>query len=208
MMIMENHTKDSFYTSIPKIENAKDLLYAISNKYTNFSKNEKKELYNNHLVNVCFGSNIIDVPSDTWWLDSGATIHACNSMQAVICKRSPTSLEQYVYMEEGTRVQVDFLGVVRLQLSTGNFLKLQDVVYIPWIMRNLILVPILDRLECSFFLGTGKVNLYRGSLLIDDETLCGNLYRLGLYSLLSFSPNVNTVSSTKHLKLNDKSSII
>ena len=59
-------------------------------------------------MNVCFESNIIDVSSDTWWLDSGATIYACNSMQAVISKRSPTSLEQYVYMEDGTKVQVVF----------------------------------------------------------------------------------------------------
>ena len=27
-------------------------------------------------------------------------------------------------MGDGTRVQVDFLGVVRLQLNTGNFLEL------------------------------------------------------------------------------------
>ena len=65
------------------------------------------------LVNVCFESNIIDVSSDNWWLDSDDIIHACNSMQAVINIRSPTSLEQYVYMGDGTKVQVDFLGVVR-----------------------------------------------------------------------------------------------
>ena len=68
-------------------------------------------------MNVCFESNIIDVPFDTWWLDGGATIHACNSMQVVISRRSLTSLEQYVHMGDGTKVQVDFLGVVRLQLS-------------------------------------------------------------------------------------------
>ena len=50
----------------------------------------------------------IYVSSDTWWLDNGATIHTCNSMQAVISRRSPTSLEQYVYMGDDTRVQVDF----------------------------------------------------------------------------------------------------
>ena len=59
-----------------------------------------------------------------------------------------------------------------------------------------------------FFFSTGKVNLYRDSLLISNEALCGDLYRLGLYSLLSFSPNVNNVSSTKHLKLNEKSFIL
>ena len=115
-----------------------------------------------------------------------------------------------MYMGDGTRVQVDFLGVVRLQLSTLIFLELQDVAYIPSIGRNLISVPVLDRLGYSFFFffGTGKVNLYRDSLLIGNETLCGDLYRLGLYSLLYFSPNVNTVSSTKRLKLNEKSYII
>ena len=68
--------KNFIYASIQKIENAKDFLYAISKKYTKFSKNGKNELYDNHLVNVYFESNIIDVSSDTWWLDSGATIHA------------------------------------------------------------------------------------------------------------------------------------
>ena len=41
-------------------------------------------------------------------------------MQAMISKISLTSLEQYVYLGDGTRVKVDFLGVVRLQLSMGK----------------------------------------------------------------------------------------
>ena len=41
LMIMENHMKDSIYERIPKIENAKEFLYAISKKYTKFSKNGK-----------------------------------------------------------------------------------------------------------------------------------------------------------------------
>ena len=91
-------------------------------------------------MNVCFGINVINVSSYTWWLDSGATIHTFNSMQAMISRRNLTSLEQYVYMGDGTRVQVDILGVVRLQLSKENFLELQDVAYIPSIRRILISV--------------------------------------------------------------------
>ena len=115
--------EESIYASFSKIENAKEFLVAISKKYTKFSNNEKNELFDNHWLNVCFESNVIDVSSDTWWLDSGATIHACNSMQSVI-SRSLTSLEQYVYMRDSTSVKVDFLGVVRLQLSIGFFLEL------------------------------------------------------------------------------------
>ena len=53
---MKNHMKYFVYASIPKIENAKDFLYAISKKYTKFSNNGKNELYDNHWVNVCFES--------------------------------------------------------------------------------------------------------------------------------------------------------
>ena len=74
-MIIENHIEDSIYASIPNIENAKEFLYAISKKYTMFSKNEKNELSDNHLVNVCFESNIIDVISDTWWLFGAIRVH-------------------------------------------------------------------------------------------------------------------------------------
>ena len=49
-------------------------------------------------------------------------------------------------MGDGNKVQVVSFGVVRLQLSTYNFFELQDVTYIPSIRRNLIFVPILDRL--------------------------------------------------------------
>ena len=76
------------------------------------------------------------------------------------------------------------------------------------IRRNLISVPILDRLGYNFLFGTGKVKLYRDSLLFGNGTLYGNLYRLELYSLLSFSPMVNTVSRTKRFRLKEKSSIL
>ena len=166
--------EDSIFASIPKIENVKEFMYVIGKKYTKFSMNEENELSDNHWVNVCFEFNAIDVLYDTWWLDSYATIQACNSMQAVI-SRSPTSLEQYVYIGEGTRVQVDFLGDVRLQLSTRIFLELQNVAYITSTRRNLISVPIFDRLGYSFLFGTRKVKLYQDSLLIGTGVLCGNI---------------------------------
>ena len=65
-----------------------------------------------------------------------------------------------MYIGYGIRVQVDFLGVVRLQLSTLNFLEFQDVAYIPLIRRNLISMPILDRRGYSFLFGSRKVKLY------------------------------------------------
>nr|GEV97588.1 hypothetical protein [Tanacetum cinerariifolium] len=38
---------------------------------------EKKSI---HYVSVCFESNLYEVPSNTWWFDSGATTHVSNIM--------------------------------------------------------------------------------------------------------------------------------
>ena len=134
----------------------------------------------------------------------------------MISRMSLTSEEQYVFKGDDTRVQVVvvffcFLRVVRLHLRrkfSFFFFELQNVAFIPFIRRNLISVPFLDRLGYSLLFGIGKVNLYRDSLLFDNGTLCGNLYKLELYSLIYFSLIVNTVSSTKHLRLNEKSYIL
>ena len=71
--------------------------------------------------------------------------------------------------------------------------------YIPLIRRNLISVPILNRLAYSFLFGTRKVELYRDSLLIGTRLLCGSLYRLELFALpyVSAILTVNTDSSSK-----------
>ena len=82
--------------------------------------------------------------------------------------------------------------------------------YIPSIRRNLISIPIFDRLGYSFLFGTGKVKLYQDSLLIGIGILCGSLYRLELFALPSVfaTLTVNTASSSKCLKLNEKFSTI
>ena len=71
----------------------------------------------------------------------------------------------------------------------------------------LISVLILDRLGYSFLFGNGKVKLYQYSLLISTGVPCGNLYRLVLSALpyVSTTLTVNTASSSKRLRLNEKS---
>ena len=80
--------------------------------------------------------------------------------------------------------------------------------YIPSIRRNLISILILDKLGYSFLFGTGKVKLYQDSLLIGNGILCESLYILELSTLPSVSATltINTASSSKRLRLNEKSS--
>ena len=82
-------------------------------------------------------------------------------------------------------------------------MELHEVACIPSIRMNLISVYILDRI-------TGKVTLYRDSILIKNEILCGNLYKLDLVDmplLTSSSSSLNIIATTKRSRLNEKSSI-
>ena len=82
--------------------------------------------------------------------------------------------------------------------------------YKPSITRNLIAIPILDRLGYSFLFGTTKVKLFQDSPSIGTGVLCGSLYRLELSAMPSVSTTltVNTASSFKRLRLNEKSSTL
>jgi hypothetical protein len=46
---------------------------------------------------VCHESFFVEAPNNTWWIDSGSTIHIVNSMQGFLTTRKPTSNEQRVY---------------------------------------------------------------------------------------------------------------
>ena len=80
--------------------------------------------------------------------------------------------------------------------------------YIPLIKRNLISIHILDKLGYSFLFRTRKIKLYQDSLLIGTGVLLN--YRLKLSALPSIfaTLTVNTISSSKRLRLNENSSIL
>ena len=78
-------------------------------------------------------------------------------------------------------------------------------------MRNLIFVSILDRLGYSLPFGTEKLSLYRDSLLIENGSLCENLYKLDLHdiaSVASSSSSLSTVVGSKRGRSDMRSSML
>nr|CAN75844.1 hypothetical protein VITISV_005150 [Vitis vinifera] len=49
-------------------------------------------------------TNIVDVHANSWWLDTGATIHVTNSLQEMTNKRRPSKHEECVYMGDGSKL--------------------------------------------------------------------------------------------------------
>ena len=69
------------------------------------------------LALVFFESNIIDVPSNTQWLDTSATIHVTNSLQALRNLRKPSDGELIIQLGNGDKVEVEHIRDISLELS-------------------------------------------------------------------------------------------
>ena len=67
-----------------------------------------------------YETNLIEVPSNTWWLDSGATINVSNKGFLIIQK--PMIMERSIVMGNRLKAEVEAIGIFRLLLDTGFFL--------------------------------------------------------------------------------------
>ena len=132
------------------------------------------------LTLVCSEVNLALVPSNTWWLDSGATTNISVSMKGCLNYRKPTDSERWIYVGDGKSVEVEAIGHFRLLLCTGFYLDLKYNFVVPSFRQNLISVSYLDKSGyfCSF--GNNEFNLSFNSSIVGTDSLLAydNLYLL------------------------------
>jgi hypothetical protein len=80
---------------------------------------------------VCHESFFVEAPNNTWWIDSGSTIHIVNSMQGFLTTRKPASNEQRVYSGNKLFSKVEAVGTYRIILKSRYVLDLENVFFIP-----------------------------------------------------------------------------
>ena len=115
---------------------------------------------------VCHESFFVEAPSNTWWIDSGSTIHIVNTMQGFLNTRKPASHEQRVYSGNKLFSQVETVGTFRLILKSGYVLDLDNVFFILYFSRNLISVSKLDIIGYGFWFINSTFNIFKGEYLV------------------------------------------
>ncbi|GKC28100.1 retrovirus-related pol polyprotein from transposon TNT 1-94, partial [Tanacetum coccineum] len=156
---------------------------------------EKKGI---HYVSVCFESNLSEVPSNTWWFDSGATTHVSNIIQGFLTIQTISPFNNFLFMGNRMKAPIEGVGTYRLKLDIGFHLDLMNTLYVPSISRNLISIPRLDVSIYSFGGGNGRFNLYKNKSFIGYGILIDNLYKLKLDDV--FSESLFTVEHNVGMK--------
>ncbi|KAL2327971.1 hypothetical protein Fmac_021398 [Flemingia macrophylla] len=138
---------------------------------------EKKGVF---YVSVSFETNIIEVPNNTRWLDSGATTHVSNIMQGFLSIQPIKGVERYLYMGNKMKARIDGMGTYRLILDTGCCLDLEKCLYVPDCARNLVSISKLDCLGFNFKIGSNGFELYKLMCYYGSGTLIDGLYCFNL----------------------------
>ncbi|KAF7839021.1 Retrovirus-related Pol polyprotein from transposon TNT 1-94 [Senna tora] len=164
----------------------------------------------NLLSFVCFESNFVDIYHDTWWIDTGCTIHIANTMQSFLNQRKPSPGEQLDFPENRIGSHVEAIRTYRVILSTGFVLDLEQTFYVPCFSINLIsvstrLIPWGFSLNINGF----SYELLKNGVSIGKFSLDNGLYKI--HTNLNVASSLVTMHGNSGIKrsiMNEKSSML
>src|SRR6266498_5478165 len=111
--------------------------------------------------------------------------------------------ERSLRVADGTEVEVEGIGNIALELSSGFNLQLDDVLYVPSLKRNLISVSLLDDSGHISIFGNNKCIIKFNNIHVGLASKQGKLYMLSL----NVNPVMNVYeNSHKHKRFDETSS--
>jgi hypothetical protein len=87
---------------------------------------------------------VLSYARSTWWIDSGANVHAANSLQGLVMRMTLRRGESSITIANGVEAKVEAIGELPLQLNNCFMLHLHNGLYVPSLSRNLISISCLD----------------------------------------------------------------
>ncbi|KAM0968159.1 hypothetical protein TB1_015836 [Malus domestica] len=162
---------------------------------------------------VCFETNLVEVPPNSWWFDTGCSVHITNSLQGFTRGTTTTKNEVFqVYVGNGNKVAVEAIGSLKLKLSSGHVLELFDVLYVPSLRRNLISASKLVKSGYAFVGDNESIRISmknNPNVVVGICFLVNDLWQL-LCSIFSNSNclNVDIFLPSKRLQSNESSAML
>ena len=155
---------------------------------------------------VCYESNFTNVNHNTWWIDSGSTIHFSNTLQGMRNLRKLVGSERYIHSGRRLSSHVEAIEAFSLELSSGFVLELEKTFYVPSFSRNLLSISTLIPLGISYnFKDTGFTLLIKLKAIVYG-ILCDGLYSVYLQDNNAYN-SLSLIVSIKRSVMNEESSI-
>ncbi|KAF7831627.1 Retrovirus-related Pol polyprotein from transposon TNT 1-94 [Senna tora] len=199
----KNQAKTSGKTSLnPKCK--KDSKCFFCKKKGHMKKDCKKykawlDKKGNSISCFCYESNMVDVSNNTWWIDSGSTIHISNTLQGFLSQRKSVGNEQYIYSGNKMGSHVEAIGTCRIILDTGFVLNLERTFYVPSFSRNLISISRLVPFGLSFEFSNNGLKIFYASKLVRNDTISDGLFLIQLQNNTYVAMHAYTIIGNEEL---------
>jgi hypothetical protein len=160
-------------------------------KWLNISgKNKCKDL-----ITSIDESLYLDYSICTLWIDSGVTIHVVNSLHELSMRRTLPRGERTIRVANCEETEVEAIGELPLAISNGFILYLHDVLYVPFMRRNLIFISCLDDDEFNCLFDKKQC------LITFNDEVVGRALRHNKLYLFSIKDFINVVSSENNMNV-------
>ncbi|KAL5809191.1 hypothetical protein ACOSQ3_029882 [Xanthoceras sorbifolium] len=161
----------------------------------------------NQISFVCYESNMVNISINTWWIDSGSTIHISNSLQGLQNLRKPVGSKQSILSGNKMGSYVEAIGTFCLTLSSGFVLELDKTFYVPSFSRKLISVSRLVPFEYSFNFSETSFSLFYKSDCVGNGSLSDGLYCINLQNNAAYNSMHIQTGSKKCVTDEDSSTL-
>jgi hypothetical protein len=93
-----------------------------------------------------------------WYLDSGASFHMMGDKD-IFSDLVEKDLKMHIDMADDGRYSATGIGTITFQRDSGKPFQLKDVMHVPGLMKNLVLVAMLEDRGYAIIFSDGKAFL-------------------------------------------------
>ncbi|KAH9725877.1 hypothetical protein KPL70_008036 [Citrus sinensis] len=133
-------------------------------------------------------TNMAEIRSYDWWLDSGATVHVCNDKKIFLSYKEETE-GQMVLMRKNNAAIVARKGVVEINFTSGKKVTLYNVFHVPSVRKNLISASCMCKHGLKIVLEGNTCIISKNGLFFGKGYSCDGMYKLSINN----NNNINLV---------------
>ena len=126
------------------------------------------------IIESCFVAD----STNSWWIDSRAPDHICNSLHGFSVTRSLNEREMQLKMDSSASIPVIAIGDLSLSFSNNSVLVLRDCLFVPYSRKNLISVSKLCNDNYSISFNKTYVSIMKKNEVVTCGTFVNNLYHI------------------------------
>jgi len=135
--------------------------------------------------------NLLDVNSNDWWIDTGATRHVCHDKSCFINLKELDDGKK-LFMGNAATADIKGVGDVILKMTSGKDLKLRDVLYVPELRKNLASGWVFNKFGFKLVFESDKFVLSKSGMFVGKGYALNGMFKMNVIA----SNNMNKASTS------------